>query len=198
MLGTILIGYQWGVGNKLEYSSAILLLTYSIYLSITVMPCFFNGIYQNFRLVNILRRVDEVMNKTEISEVDDELDISEHPDTCILLNNVTVSWGFKIEQDKYTGEKEIITDHTTDILSNIDFKANTVDFISIIGPVGSGKTTLLVAIMKELELKGGEIKTRGSISYVEQEPFIMSETVKNNILFGQPYDESRFNNTLEI
>ena len=46
----------------------------------SVMPSFFNGIYQNFRLVNILRRVDEVMNKAEYMEGDHELDRSEYPD----------------------------------------------------------------------------------------------------------------------
>ena len=80
MLGTILIGYHWSTGNKIEYSSAILLLTYCIYLSISIMPSFFNGIYQNFRLVNILRRVDEVMNKAEYIEGDRELDNSGYPD----------------------------------------------------------------------------------------------------------------------
>ena len=46
----------------------------------SVMPSFFNGIYQNFRLVNILRRVDEVMNKAEYIEGDRELDNSGYPD----------------------------------------------------------------------------------------------------------------------
>ena len=198
MLGTILIGYHWSKGNKIEYSSAMLLLTYWIYLSMSVMPSFFNGIYQNFRLVNILRRVDEVMNKAEYMEGDHKLDRSEYPDVWILMSNVTASYSFKIEQDKYTGEKEIVEDQTTDNISNINFIAKNTDFISIIGPVGSGKTTLLVAIMRELEIKEGEVKTRGSISYVEQEPFILSETVKNNILFGHPYDESKFNTVLEV
>ena len=114
------------------------------------------------------------------------------------MEHATVSYSFKIEQDKYTGEKEVVEDQTTDNLFDINFMANTVDFISIVGPVGSGKTTFLVAILKELEVKQGEIRTRGRISYVEQEPFILSETVKNNILFGHPYDESKFNEVLEI
>ena len=157
MLGTILIGYHWAAGNKIEYSSAILLLTYWIYLSISVIPSFFSGLHQNFKLINILKRVDEVMNKTEINEIDHEINESEHSDAWILMKNVTASWGFKIEQDIYTGKKEIITDQTTNSLSNIDFEAHNKDFISIIGPVGSGKTTLLVGIMKELELKEGQI-----------------------------------------
>ena len=198
ILGSVLIGYHWGTGNKIEYSSAILLLTYWVYFSISVFPSFFNGIYQNFKLANILRRVDEVMNKDEFNETDHELDESEYPDTWVLMKHATVSYSFKIEQDKYTGEKEVVEDQTTDNLFDINFMANTVDFISIVGPVGSGKTTFLVAILKELEVKQGKIRIRGRISYVEQEPFILSETVRNNILFGHPYDESKFNEVLEI
>ena len=42
------------------------------------------------------------------------------------------------------------------------------------------------------------MKTRGRIAYVEQEPFIMSASVKDNITFGLPFDESKFINTIEV
>jgi len=43
----------------------------------------------------------------------------------------------------------------------------------------------------------GSIKTKGKITYVEQEPFIFADTVRNNILFGSEYNEVRYNNVLE-
>jgi len=33
---------------------------------------------------------------------------------------------------------------------------------------------------------------------VEQDPFIFSDTVKENITYGQPYDEDRFQETVRV
>ena len=52
--------------------------------------------------------------------------------------------------------------------------------------------------MNELIVVSGDVKTRGKICYVEQEPFIMSQTVKENILFGEPYNEERLNKVIEV
>ena len=46
--------------------------------------------------------------------------------------------------------------------------------------------------MNETELKSGSQTVRGSIAYVEQEPFICSGTIKQNICFGLQYAETRF------
>jgi len=38
--------------------------------------------------------------------------------------------------------------------------------------------------MQETVLMKGEFKVNGSIAYVEQEPFIISASIRKNILFG--------------
>lgn len=38
----------------------------------------------------------------------------------------------------------------------------------------------------------------GNIAYVEQEPYIYSTTIKDNILFGKKYNEELFNKALEV
>lgn len=43
----------------------------------------------------------------------------------------------------------------------------------------------------------GELDIRGKIAYVEQEPFIFSGTVEENITFGLEYDDERFNKVVE-
>jgi ABC-type multidrug transport system fused ATPase/permease subunit len=42
------------------------------------------------------------------------------------------------------------------------------------------------------------IKLDGSVSLVEQKPFIVSQTIRENILFGEELDEDRYNKTIEI
>ena len=71
------------------------------------------------------------------------------------------------------------------------------DFMAVIGQVGCGKTSLLYSIMHEMEVMKGNMKVAGSISYVEQEPFIYSASIKDNILFGNAYDQERLNDAIK-
>ena len=114
------------------------------------------------------------------------------------MNNLTATWGFQIKQDIYSGQTEVVTDQPTENLVDISFEACNKDFIAIIGPVGCGKTTLFNAIMRELEIVNGDVKVNGTVSYVEQEPFITSDTVKGNILFGHQYDANKLDKVLDM
>ena len=63
------------------------------------------------------------------------------------------------------------------------------ELLGITGPVGSGKSTLLAAILNELPYYSGKLTKHGKVAYVEQEPFIINATVKDNILFGLPFNK---------
>jgi ABC-type transport system involved in cytochrome bd biosynthesis fused ATPase/permease subunit len=69
--------------------------------------------------------------------------------------------------------------------------------VVIMGAVGCGKTSLLHAIMGENSKKDGTTSVVGSIAYVEQEPFIFSATIKDNVCFGRKFDEKRFNGAMK-
>jgi len=62
----------------------------------------------------------------------------------------------------------------------------------VAGEIGSGKTTLLYSIMNETIKKEGNLEVKGKIAYVEQEPFIISGTIEDNIIFGLEFNEERF------
>lgn len=82
-------------------------------------------------------------------------------------------------------------------LSDLTFTMKSGDFMVVIGQVGCGKTSLLYSIMHEMEVMKGKLNVAGSISYVEQEPFIYSASIKENILFGNPYDRERLNDAIK-
>lgn len=42
------------------------------------------------------------------------------------------------------------------------------------------------------------IKLGGSVSLVQQIPWIQNKTIRDNILFGLPMDEDRYNKTIEL
>ncbi|CAG9322899.1 unnamed protein product [Blepharisma stoltei] len=72
---------------------------------------------------------------------------------------------------------------------NLNLKKN--EFIAIVGPVGSGKSSLLNAIMGELKVESGEICVNDQIAYAPSlESWLQNDSLRNNILFGKPYNES--------
>ena len=62
----------------------------------------------------------------------------------------------------------------------------------VVGKVGTGKTTLLFSIMEETSKMSGSQTVKGTVAYVEQEPYIYSTTIKENIIFGKKFDEVIF------
>ena len=83
------------------------------------------------------------------------------------------------------------------ILENLNLSMKSGDFLTVVGQVGCGKSSLLMAIMQETVIQKGSLSVKGSIAYVEQEPFIFSGSVRDNITFGLKYDEDRLKKAVE-
>ena len=72
------------------------------------------------------------------------------------------------------------------------FELRKGDLMIVVGSVGSGKSSLLHALMNETSQTSGTQIVRGRIAYVEQEPFIYSASIRDNVCFGLVYDPQRF------
>ena len=85
-------------------------------------------------------------------------------------------------------------------LSGLTFSIEEGDLIAVVGKVGSGKTTFISSLLGETYTKGRTIfiKEGLRLSYVEQDPFITSDTLKNNVLFGLDYNEAKFKRVVEL
>ena len=83
------------------------------------------------------------------------------------------------------------------ILQDIDIVVPPQSLTVITGPVGSGKSTLLSAIAGEIPYASGTIKYQGSVIYLPQSAWVFSGTIRENILFGQPYEESKYERIIE-
>jgi ABC-type multidrug transport system fused ATPase/permease subunit len=85
------------------------------------------------------------------------------------------------------------------ILNNISLQVTRGEFIAVVGKVGSAKTSLLSAILGEMRLTSGvcEVDRLNPIAYASQDCWILSDTVRNNILFGSPMDKQRYNQVLQ-
>ncbi|KAJ2071665.1 Multidrug resistance-associated protein 1, partial [Coemansia sp. S155-1] len=67
-----------------------------------------------------------------------------------------------------------------------------VEMDNFVGKTGAGKSSLLLAMCSEVEMTQGTGKLVGKIAYLEQQPWIMNDTLRANILFGREYDEDYY------
>ncbi|XP_039621912.1 multidrug resistance-associated protein 5-like isoform X1 [Polypterus senegalus] len=81
-------------------------------------------------------------------------------------------------------------------LNNVSFCLKKGKLVGVCGAVGSGKSSLLSAILGQMTLIEGTLAVNERVSYVAQQPWILNETLKDNILFGEDFNEERYNAVL--
>lgn len=59
------------------------------------------------------------------------------------------------------------------------------------------QSSLLQCLLGELQTLKGSVDVRGSVSYVSQEPWVFAGTLRDNILFGEKYDQLWYERVLE-
>ncbi|XP_066146983.1 ATP-binding cassette sub-family C member 10 [Euwallacea fornicatus] len=84
-------------------------------------------------------------------------------------------------------------------LKNVNLKVKKGEFIGIMGPVGCGKSSILSCILAELSMHSGEISISqidSGFGYVTQKAWLQRGTIRDNILFGTPFDEPKYKQVL--
>lgn len=69
--------------------------------------------------------------------------------------------------------------------------------VAICGTVGSGKSSLLSCILGEMPKLSGTVKISGSKAYVPQSAWILTGNIRENILFGNDYEKTRYEDTIK-
>lgn len=111
---------------------------------------------------------------------------------------------FKNLNFKYDNTKE-------DLIKNFNVKIKKGDKIAVLGASGSGKTTLIKIILGIITAKSALISFNGVkvnnyshfinqnlFGYISQEVFLINETIKGNILFGNKHYKEKFINSLKF
>ncbi|XP_037494972.1 ABC transporter C family member 13 isoform X2 [Jatropha curcas] len=106
-------------------------------------------------------------------------------DMAVIMHDACCAWSSSNEQ------------HQNLVLNHATLSLPKGSFIAITGEVGSGKSSLLGAILGEMRLIHGSVHSNGSIAYVPQVPWILSGTVRDNILFGMNYEPKRYSDTIK-
>lgn len=149
-----------------------------------------------------VRRVEKYLQGPEMKKV-----ISEGPD--VAFENANIAW--PVDDDVPDEERFILNN------LNLSFPAGELSVIS--GKTGTGKSLLLSAILGEVDLLEGSIYAPatksplerhddaahpgnwilpGSVAYVSQIPWLESASLRDNILFGLPFIEERYNTVVGV
>lgn len=190
---------DWSKGKLLDPSESMTMLAMIYYLFFSVNTLTFALLTTMQTFLAIIDRLGNVLEMDEYVQSRTEDGVPEN--TKIVMKDASFTWGFRAKtlteeekkarakQRSYRVELDEVEDNVVDNL-NIDMKQG--DMMMVVGQVGCGKSSLLHAIMGELKKTAGTSDINGTIAYVEQEPFIYSASVLDNIIFGNPYDSEKF------
>ena len=157
-----------------------------LYVERLVFPTALLGFTLNtFQLGQVsLERVEELLkHEPTIKDKDNTVNISKPILGKLEARNLSIKY----------------EDSPRKILDEISFKLNPGEIVALVGPVGCGKTTLARAIGRMINIREGTLflddndvtdlklkQLRSNIALVPQEGYLFTETLTENIRYGNP------------
>jgi ATP-binding cassette subfamily B protein len=189
----ILAGFQmlagFAIGSLMVIDGAITIGTYLAYVGIVLWIIWpmrnlgrlivqmSSGLVSFERVVEVLKVPKEPIEEGKVTP-------KNRPTGRIVFENVCFEY-----------------DEHSQVLQGISFVSEPGQSIALLGSTGSGKTTLVNLLPRFYDYTGGSIKLDGKelrdysreylrkhIGIVEQEPFLFSRTIRENILYGVDRD----------
>ncbi|KAK9458846.1 uncharacterized protein V1516DRAFT_123729 [Lipomyces oligophaga] len=194
---TLILGYQ--MSTPLAFSSLALFNLMRIPLD-QLAEMFTNMLQSK----TSIERIAEFLREEETDKYD-QVKVKVNPETgspFIGFENATFTWGSSSESHEFKLEN-----------LNIEFKVGQLNLV--VGATGSGKTSLLMALLGEMELVSGSVFLPGvnksgtepkvdpetglseSVAYCAQQAWLLNDTVRNNITFGNELHQSRYDAVVE-
>ncbi|XP_046746120.1 probable multidrug resistance-associated protein lethal(2)03659 isoform X2 [Diprion similis] len=129
---------------------------------------------------DLLKDTVDLVNEKSKNMTDNKIALNKEQ-WAIKLTNVTAKW------EPYNPEKT---------LDSVNLQFGKGKLYAVIGMVGAGKSSLLSVLLGELPLSEtkefGDVEVKGGLSYAGQDAWVFGATVRQNIIFGQPYERQRY------
>ncbi|KAF9967324.1 hypothetical protein BGZ70_009949 [Mortierella alpina] len=179
-------------------------------------------------LIVATRRIQRFLFREEIDDhqiIREKLDLYTSDQNAIEIHDATLSWtsGKPLvkdedeedeEDEEYDGDdptehQGLLSGHgdvedvhgdqpLTPAFQNLHLTIQHKTLTAVVGRVGQGKSSLLSAIIGEMYKLQGTIRVRGEVAYVPQQAWILNATLRDNILFGKPFDQERYRHVLDV
>ncbi|ESQ55603.1 hypothetical protein EUTSA_v10024220mg [Eutrema salsugineum] len=171
------------MGHQLDAATVFtcLALFNSLISPLNSFPWVINGLIDAFISTRRVSKFLRCLEHNKDSSIDSGL-ISE--DLALLVEDASCIWSNNVEEENNL------------TIKHVSLRVPKGSFVAIIGEVGSGKTSLLNSLLGEMQCVHGSILLNGSVAYVPQVPWILSGTLRENILFGKNFDSKRYFDTL--
>ncbi|KAF9430408.1 hypothetical protein BGZ94_006978 [Podila epigama] len=168
-----------------------------------------------------LARISEYLDEPNIKDV--FVNGSKLPEGApeIGLVNMSAQWwtteSAKTPDADADGNTNARTEDTDQfILRDISVNFPVGELSIVCGPTGSGKSSLLLAMLGEMDILSGQVHLprrpldgsrqydsetgllKDGVAYVAQQAWLQNASIRDNILFGSPYEEARYNEVIEV
>ena len=166
------------LGDFIAFSTYLVMLTWPMIALGWVVNLFQRGAASMARINRIMNTMPEVRDSENVA----------------VLNDVRGKIEFRNVSFRYPN-----TDR--DVLTDVSFTIAAGETAALVGPTGSGKSTIIALLTRRYDPTGGVIlfdgvplerlaiaALRDAIGLVPQEAFVFSESIRDNIGFGIPFD----------
>lgn len=185
-LPILLVGGMLVIQENLSLGQLTAFITYAVLLTLPLMALGWVTTMIQQGLVGLESVRTVLAEKTPLSQTPDLPEAEQH----LLFPN----GGLEVQNLSYR-----FPDGFSDVLQEVSFSIQPGQVIGILGRIGSGKSTLVNCLNRYLVPPPGSVKlgdrdlgelsfadVRRSIRTVTQEPFLFSDTVRENIRFTLP------------
>ena len=199
MLSTVSLAVYTILQGNLTASVAFTTLTVmsNMEATLAILP---EAISESLEAWISVKRIDEYFSAPE-------RDSYLAPDTAVSFKDVTVAWPADSQEE----------DPARFILRNVNVRFPPGELSLVSGQTGAGKSLLLAAIIGEADKQSGTIRApkapamqdrhdskanksdwiiENATAFVAQVPWIENASIRDNILFGLPFDSGRYNKVI--
>lgn len=135
---------------------------------------------------------------------DDEALLDERSETSTQNTSATATETVQDEKNRNDAHGQVLAAppespaHKAQRLHLDSFIVERDQLVCIVGPVASGKSSIFRALMGDmqpLQVRNCQVNTP-SLAYAPQAAWLLSETVRENIVFGRPFDQAWYQEVL--
>ncbi|XP_067129909.1 ATP-binding cassette sub-family C member 4-like [Centruroides vittatus] len=171
-------------GGQLNAEIVFVTMMFSMYIFFYIISIMSHALGSIAEILVSLKRIQNFLLLQEkgnnaVKTVEERKNLTEFE---IRMDSVTAAWKKGFEST----------------LNGISLNMQRGELLIVIGSVGSGKTSLLMSLLGEIPITSGEVSVKGKISYASQEAWVFNATIKENILFGEEYQEDKYTKILHI